>query len=91
MKFLLKLVIVPALFVLVKTEFPLDVEDSEMTMSHAFSDSGTYRLPEDLDPIHFDVEITPYFDEPEDGHEPFTFDGIVTMTVRVCVKVNSLS
>lgn len=81
MKFLLKLVIVPALLVFVKAEFPLDIDNLDVTPYN----TGSYRLPEDLDPIHFDVEITPYFDEPEEGHEPFTFDGIVTMTVRVCM------
>lgn len=91
MKFLLRLVIVPALLVFVKTEFPLDIEDSEVTISLSSVETDAYRLPEDLDPINFDVEITPYFDEPEDGKEAFTFDGIVTITMRVCVAYSIIS
>lgn len=91
MNFLLKLVIIPGLLVSVKTEHPLNIEDSEVTVSDASFDTSTYRIPEDLDPIHFDVEITPHFDEPEEGKEAFTFDGIVTMTIRVCIIVNIIS
>lgn len=90
MKFLLQLVIVPALLVSVKTEFPLDIEDSEVPITRSSPDTDTYRLPEDLDPINFDVEITPYFDEPEEGKVAFTFDGTVTITMRVCVTVREL-
>lgn len=87
MKFLLKLVILPAVFMFVsKAEYPLDIQNFEEPISSFTDDS--FRLPEDLDPIHFDVEITPYFDQPEDGKEAFTFDGIVTITFRVCITVN---
>ncbi|XP_034829842.1 membrane alanyl aminopeptidase-like [Maniola hyperantus] len=83
MNFNLKLVVLSAVFVLVKTEFPLDVEEPLFLSSAA---DEKYRIPEDLDPIQFDIEITPYF-EAEDGREAFTFDGIVTLTLRA-VKDN---
>ncbi|XP_041970213.1 membrane alanyl aminopeptidase-like [Aricia agestis] len=81
---LLTLVLLPALIAVVKSEFPLDVEELAVTFNNAGDE--VYRLPEDLDPIHYDVEITPYFEATADK-EAFTFDGVVTLTVRA-VKEN---
>ncbi|CAK1546280.1 unnamed protein product [Leptosia nina] len=74
---ILKLVI-PALISIVSCELPLDVEEIEV-----YSNVGEeiYRLPEDLDPLSFQVEITPYF-EAEGTKEAFTFDGIVEINVK---------
>lgn len=82
---LLKLVLLPALLALAKAEFPFDVDELQFATRN---DDGTlgYRLPEDFDPLHFEVEITPYFEEAPAGSEPFTFDGRVTMTIQVSFK-----
>lgn len=74
-----KLVLLPAILVLVKSEFPIDVEEP---LERNNVGDEVYRLPEDLDPIHIEFEMTPYF-EAEGNNEAFTFDGIVTLTVRV--------
>ncbi|XP_049870024.1 membrane alanyl aminopeptidase-like [Pectinophora gossypiella] len=79
MGLLFKLVFLPALLAIIKAEFPLDYE--ETYSRNDVRDSDSYRLPEDLDPIHFNVEITPYF-EAETDKEAFTFDGIVTIWVK---------
>lgn len=76
-----QLVLIPAILAVVKSDFPFDVE------SVAFSSSESeevYRLPEDLDPVNFNVEITPYF-EAEGNNEAFTFDGYVEITVTVSI------
>lgn len=39
-----------------------------------------YRLLDYNIPIHYEIEITPYF-EPEDHHEAFTFDGYVNISI----------
>lgn len=41
-----------------------------------------YRLTTDVVPLDYLIEFTPYFNN-EIGKEPFTFDGIVTITVNV--------
>lgn len=68
-----------ALFALTSSEFPLDNEE---LLYQNDVDESIYRLPEDLDPIHCEVEITPYFEATAD-REAFTFDGIVTIKLRV--------
>ncbi|CAH2105881.1 unnamed protein product [Euphydryas editha] len=78
MTLLQTLVLLPALLVLVKSDFPFDVD--ELLVRNNIGDE-IYRLPEDLDPIHIQFEMTPYF-EAEGNKEAFTFDGIVTLTVR---------
>ncbi|XP_053698808.1 membrane alanyl aminopeptidase [Sabethes cyaneus] len=40
-----------------------------------------YRLNEDVWPSHYDVELTPYFED-EAEHEAFTFDGIVSIKLK---------
>lgn len=73
-----------ALVALASADFPLDIENPVVRTDA--DDSTNYRLPEDLDPIHFVIEVTPYF-EAEGSKEAFTFDGIVTLTVRVSIKI----
>lgn len=73
-----KLVLLPALLTLVNAEHPVDFEES-FTKNN---EPDSYRLPEDLDPVHYDIEITPYF-EVEGEKEAFTFDGRVSITVKV--------
>ncbi|KPJ05974.1 Membrane alanyl aminopeptidase [Papilio machaon] len=89
MSLIIKLTILSVLSTVVKTDFPLefDVPDVEVERS----DSETmFRLPEDLDPIHYDAEITPYF-EATSNREAFTFDGLVTIYVRAMKSgINSL-
>lgn len=41
-----------------------------------------YRLNDDVMPSHYDLTLTPYFED-EDTHQAFTFDGISAMTFRV--------
>ncbi|XP_072939870.1 putative aminopeptidase-2 [Epargyreus clarus] len=79
MSLLLKLLLLPVLLAVVKAEFPFDLDE----LIERTSDVGEefYRIPEDLDPINYDVEITPYF-EATTTREAFTFDGIVTITLR---------
>lgn len=78
MTFLEKLIVLSAILVLVKSNFPLDFEEP-LVLNSAVDEN--YRIPENLDPIHFDVEITPYFETPSE--RAFTFDGIVTILVQV--------
>nr|ADZ05467.1 aminopeptidase N2 [Cnaphalocrocis medinalis] len=89
MSFLTKLVLVPALLAVVRSEFPFDLEaDLELEPGVTRNEDLTsYRLPEDLDPIHADIEITPYFETAPAGKEPFTFDG-VTRHIFKAVKDN---
>lgn len=68
-----------AALALVRTDFPLDTDEP---VNRSNVDETIYRVPEDLDPIHFDVEITPYF-EATQTNEAFTFDGIATIRLRV--------
>lgn len=79
----LKLVFLPALlWTLVKADnFPID-EDEVFDMMSAKAGDEKYRLPEVLDPTVMNVEITPYF-EATANKERWTFDGIVTITVKV--------
>lgn len=77
MSVLAKLVIVPALLALVKSEFPFELdEDLEFQPPITRSnDPNSYRLPDEFDPTHCDIEVTPYFETAPAGKEPFTFDG----------------
>lgn len=40
-----------------------------------------YRLNTDVQPSHYDIELTPYFED-EGTHKAFTFDGISVMTFK---------
>lgn len=44
-------------------------------------DTDNYRLPNNIIPSNYDIEITPYF-EAETNKLPFTFDGIAKITLR---------
>lgn len=59
----------------------MNIIDVEEPLERNNVGDEVYRLPEDLDPIHIEFEMTPYF-EAEGNKEAFTFDGIVTLTVR---------
>nr|XP_021192755.2 membrane alanyl aminopeptidase [Helicoverpa armigera] len=65
---------------IISADFPLPPEFDEPEF-FSTSDPDSYRLPEDLDPINYVVEVTPYFTA-TDTKEAFTFDGIVTITLR---------
>lgn len=41
-----------------------------------------YRLNGDVQPSHYDIELTPYFQD-EGSNKAFTFDGVSMMTFRV--------
>uniref|UniRef100_A0A2A4IYF9 Aminopeptidase n=1 Tax=Heliothis virescens TaxID=7102 RepID=A0A2A4IYF9_HELVI len=69
-----------ALVAIISADFPLPPEFDEPEFRNT-ADPEVYRLPEDLDPIHYVVDITPYFTATT-TNEAFTFDGIVTITVR---------
>ncbi|XP_048007615.1 membrane alanyl aminopeptidase-like [Leguminivora glycinivorella] len=78
----LKLVIVPALLALAFAELPIDViEVQESLYRNDDVDPTIYRIPEDFDPIHYDVEIIPYFED-EGGKEAFSFDGEVSLELK---------
>lgn len=79
--------LLPALLVLVKSEFPymMNIIDVEEPLERNNIGDEVYRLPEDLDPLHIEFEMTPYF-EAEGNKEAFTFDGIVTLIVRVSIS-----
>ncbi|XP_045535068.1 membrane alanyl aminopeptidase [Papilio machaon] len=89
MSLIIKLTILSVLSTVVKTDFPLDFDVPDVEIER--SDSETmFRLPEDLDPIHYDAEITPYF-EATSNREAFTFDGLVTIYLRAMKSgINSL-
>lgn len=86
MGLLIKLAILPVVLGFVKANLPIEF-DEPFTRLEKNTDSGiVYRLPEDLDPIHYDIEITPYFDATA-NREAFTFDGVVTLYVRVRIRL----
>ncbi|KPJ03375.1 Membrane alanyl aminopeptidase [Papilio xuthus] len=89
MTLIIKLTILSVLLTFVKTDFPLDFDVPDVEIER--SDAETmFRLPEDLDPIHYDAEIIPYF-EATSNREAFTFDGLVTIYVRATRSgINSL-
>lgn len=41
-----------------------------------------YRLSTDIEPLDYIIDLTPYFDDSVRGKEPFTFDGICTITIK---------
>lgn len=41
-----------------------------------------YRLNTDIEPLDYIIDVTPYFDNSVPGKEPFTFDGICTITLK---------
>lgn len=41
-----------------------------------------YRLNADIEPLDYIIDVTPYFNGSVSGKEPFTFDGICTITFK---------
>lgn len=74
---------------------PAETNDIELTKQ---SETLNYRLPTDVLPSKYRVELTPYF-ETKNGKERFTFDGKVEITLRavradvrqIVVHVNELA
>jgi len=77
-------VIVLALVAFAWADGPLPLATEDVGTLTTAADSS-YRLPEDLDPISYDIEVTPYFTEATtpQGKEQFTFDGIVYIVFDV--------
>lgn len=42
-----------------------------------------YRLNTDVEPLDYIIDVTPNFDRNVNGKEPFSFDGICTITIKV--------
>lgn len=72
------------LLILVASETPIEVDrNDDIVLLEERTDTQSYRVPEDFDPIHFEVEVTPYFDTAPEGKSTFSFDGIVTIYMKV--------
>ncbi|CAH0703046.1 unnamed protein product [Spodoptera exigua] len=82
-------VIVLALVALTWADGPLPFETEDVEILNAEAGDNNYRLPEDLDPISYDIEITPYFTEETTppGKSQFSFDGTVSIVFKV-IKPN---
>lgn len=85
-----KFLVLAGLLAVVTADLPLEVSEYTIRNTAAEVDPTIYRLPEDLDPIHFEVDVTPYFEDAPLGKTNFTFDGIVTIKLKVCTKLNYL-
>ncbi|XP_068631135.1 membrane alanyl aminopeptidase-like [Battus philenor] len=86
---IIKLAFLPVLLAIVQANYPLDIQESFLQIERDESET-IYRLPEDLDPIHYNVEVVPYF-EATANKEAFSFDGQVTLYVRAVKEgINSL-
>lgn len=46
-----------------------------------------YRLPKNIEPISYQIELTPYF---ENDMKPFTFDGTVEIVLKINEYVNEI-
>lgn len=85
---LIALSVLAGLLALVASDLPLlDINDISGAVARNDLDATIYRIPDDIDPSHFEVEVTPYFEDAPDGKENFTFDGIVTITFKVRVML----
>lgn len=66
-------------------DFP---EEGEFRISSLFelqdeiTNKEEYRLSDKLWPSHYDVKLTPHFEEVAPGSQPFTFDGQVIITFQ---------
>ncbi|KAG6458913.1 hypothetical protein O3G_MSEX011120 [Manduca sexta] len=76
---IIKLGVLSVLLAYAKADWPIDLLEEPIYRNQV--DDTVYRLPEELDPIHYDIEITPYF-EATANRPAFTFDGIVTIRLR---------
>lgn len=58
---------------------PIPVDEDEWESFQRMLRDPAYRLPATTRPRHYEVNLTPYFDNVADGEIPFTFDGHVTI------------
>nr|AMX81568.1 APN5 [Athetis lepigone] len=80
MRFTSVILLALAAVIVADSPLPLDVEEEPATNNAA---SNEYRLPdEDLDPEHYDVEVTPYFPGDPETAKIWSFDGKVSITVK---------
>lgn len=68
---------------------PLDFESIDNEITPFVVGDGVYRLSDDVTPISYLLELTPYLAN-ETGKDAFTFDGVVTITLRA-TKANVLA
>lgn len=79
---LLKLLVLPALLAVAIAELPIEVENIQELVNRNEEDRTIYRIPDEFDPIHHEVEITPYFED--EGDKPaWSFDGEMTFELKV--------
>ncbi|VVD01642.1 unnamed protein product [Leptidea sinapis] len=86
MSIFLRLAILLAILAVVRSELPFEIDDP--VFYNTINDES-YRLPEDLDPLEFDVEITPYLNATTDK-EALTFDGFVSMRLQALRSISTL-
>lgn len=79
---LVNLLVLAGLLAQVMSEIPIEVDRNDISVVGP-GEEQSYRIPEDIDPIHFEVEVTPYFDTAPEGKSPFSFDGLVTIKMKV--------
>ncbi|XP_058467780.1 membrane alanyl aminopeptidase-like [Malaya genurostris] len=60
---------------------PVDLFHPEVFEESLRAELEEYRLNDDVLPSHYDIELTPYFED-EGDHKAFTFDGEVFITLR---------
>ncbi|XP_055523953.1 membrane alanyl aminopeptidase [Wyeomyia smithii] len=60
---------------------PVDLFQPAVFAETPRAELADYRLNEDVWPSHYDVELTPYFED-EAEHAAFTFDGTVTIKLK---------
>ncbi|KAI8424601.1 hypothetical protein MSG28_003039 [Choristoneura fumiferana] len=78
---LLKLLVLPALLTVAIAELPVDVEEIQELVYRNEVDRTIYRIPDEFDPIHHEVEIIPYFED--EGDKPaWSFDGEMTFELK---------
>ncbi|XP_055618480.1 membrane alanyl aminopeptidase-like [Toxorhynchites rutilus septentrionalis] len=61
---------------------PSEIRDTSLAdVIPVATDLETYRLVDDVLPLHYDIELTPYFED-EDAQRAFTFDGIAVIKLK---------
>lgn len=58
---------------------PDPVDEDEWESFQTMLRNPAFRLPTTTLPRHYEVNLTPYFENVADGQDPFTFDGHVTI------------
>ncbi|XP_073942541.1 uncharacterized protein [Choristoneura fumiferana] len=75
------LLVLPALLTVAIAELPVDVEEIQELVYRNEVDRTIYRIPDEFDPIHHEVEIIPYFED--EGDKPaWSFDGEMTFELK---------